>query len=155
MFASFRIQRRVVRSNLLHAGFLLGWYSTHKMEVISSSETSVNIRTTRHYIQEDGNIHNYSCENLKSFSQYSRYPILVSKQAPSELKSKALSHGWLVNLIEQSNYNYHFHPTRAPGLDLSPSDSICVWRGWLYQFQETLFGYNWAHCRLETYCTVE
>jgi hypothetical protein len=32
-----------------------------------SSETSVHIRTTRHYIPDDGNIHNYRCENLKSY----------------------------------------------------------------------------------------
>jgi hypothetical protein len=31
------------------------------------SETSVHIRTTRRYIPEDGNIHNYRCENLKSY----------------------------------------------------------------------------------------
>jgi hypothetical protein len=32
-----------------------------------SSETSVHIRTTRRDIPEDGNIHNYSCKNLKSY----------------------------------------------------------------------------------------
>jgi hypothetical protein len=29
--------------------------------------TPVHIRTTRRYIPEDGNIHNYRCENLKSY----------------------------------------------------------------------------------------
>jgi hypothetical protein len=38
-------------------GFLLGLYSTLKIELICSSETSANIQTTRRYIQEDGNIH--------------------------------------------------------------------------------------------------
>jgi hypothetical protein len=38
-----------------------------KMEVMPSSETSVQIRTTRRYISEDGNFHIYSCENLKSY----------------------------------------------------------------------------------------
>jgi hypothetical protein len=41
-------------------------YVTLKMEVICSSETSGRIRTTRRYITDDGNIHNYRCENLKS-----------------------------------------------------------------------------------------
>jgi hypothetical protein len=38
-----------------------------KMEVICSSETSVHVRTTRRYIPEDGDFHNYRCENLKSY----------------------------------------------------------------------------------------
>jgi hypothetical protein len=33
------------------------------------SETSVHIRTTRRYIPEDGNIHCYRCENLKSYKR--------------------------------------------------------------------------------------
>jgi hypothetical protein len=35
------------------------------MEVIGSSETPVHIPTTRRFITEDGNIHNYRCENFK------------------------------------------------------------------------------------------
>jgi hypothetical protein len=31
------------------------------------SETSVHIRTTRRYIHENGNIHNYRSESLKSY----------------------------------------------------------------------------------------
>jgi hypothetical protein len=50
---------------LLHAIFFLDWFSTFKMEVLSFSETSVHIWTTRRYIPEDGNIHNYRSENLK------------------------------------------------------------------------------------------
>jgi hypothetical protein len=42
-------------------------FSTLKMEVICSSETSIDTqRTTRHYIPEDGTLHNYRCKNLKS-----------------------------------------------------------------------------------------
>jgi hypothetical protein len=41
-----------------------------KMEVISSSETSVHIRTTRRYIPEDGNIHNYRCVYICFVSIY-------------------------------------------------------------------------------------
>jgi hypothetical protein len=40
------------------AAFLCGRFSTLKMEVICSSETSVHIRTRRRYIPEDI-IHNY------------------------------------------------------------------------------------------------
>jgi hypothetical protein len=48
-------------SHLLHSDFLLGWFSTVKMEVIHSSETSVHIRTTRrYYTPEDGNVRSVS-----------------------------------------------------------------------------------------------
>jgi hypothetical protein len=43
---------------MLRAGVLLGCFSTLKMEVVGSFETSVHKRTTRRYISEDGNIHN-------------------------------------------------------------------------------------------------
>jgi hypothetical protein len=39
-------------------GLLLGWFSTLKVEVICSSETSVNVRTAWRYIPEYGNIRN-------------------------------------------------------------------------------------------------
>jgi hypothetical protein len=52
--------------NHLLSSFLIGCFLTLKMEVIRSSETSVHIRTTRCYIPEDGNFHNYCCENLKA-----------------------------------------------------------------------------------------
>jgi hypothetical protein len=60
----FRVQMAM---NLLHAGFLLCSFWTLKMEAIRSSETSVHKPTARRYITEDGNIHNYRCENLKSY----------------------------------------------------------------------------------------
>jgi hypothetical protein len=42
--------------------------STLKMEAIYSSETSVETqRTTRRHIPEDDTLHNYRCENLKSY----------------------------------------------------------------------------------------
>jgi hypothetical protein len=50
---------------MLHAGFLLGWIFTLKIEVIRSSET-YQIRTTRSYIPGDGGIHTYRYESLKS-----------------------------------------------------------------------------------------
>jgi hypothetical protein len=41
---------------------------TLKMEVIHSSETLVHIQTTHRCIPEDGDSHNYRCENLNSYS---------------------------------------------------------------------------------------
>jgi hypothetical protein len=46
-----------VAGNLLQAGFLIGWFSSMKMEMIYSSETSFHIWTTRRYIPEDGSVH--------------------------------------------------------------------------------------------------
>jgi hypothetical protein len=43
--------------HLLHTGFLLGWYSTLKMEVISSSETSLHLRIAGSYTTEDGKMY--------------------------------------------------------------------------------------------------
>jgi hypothetical protein len=46
----------------------LAIFSTLQMEMICISETSVNFqRTTRRCIPEDRSLHNYRCENLKSF----------------------------------------------------------------------------------------
>jgi hypothetical protein len=45
--------------------FLLGWFSILKMEMIRSSEASVHIRTTRHYIPKYDNIHRCSWWLLK------------------------------------------------------------------------------------------
>jgi hypothetical protein len=42
-------------------------FSTMKIEVIRSSETSVNTRTTQHDIPEDGILHSQRCENLTSY----------------------------------------------------------------------------------------
>jgi hypothetical protein len=50
-----------------HVGFMLGWFSTLKMELLWSSETSVRIWTTQLYMPDDGNSRNYHCENLKSY----------------------------------------------------------------------------------------
>jgi hypothetical protein len=39
------------------------------MEAISSTETSIYFqRTTQRYIPEDNTLHNYHCENLKSYT---------------------------------------------------------------------------------------
>jgi hypothetical protein len=55
-------------SRRLSAAFLLCWFSTLKMELICSSERLVQKRNTLCYIPDGGNIHNYSCENLKPYN---------------------------------------------------------------------------------------
>jgi hypothetical protein len=48
-------------------GFFLD-LSTLKMEATCYSEAYVDFQlTTRHYISEEGTLHNYPCENLKSY----------------------------------------------------------------------------------------
>jgi hypothetical protein len=49
------------------AGSSLENFSTLKMEGIRSSETSVDTRSTRRHIPEDGILHSHRCENLKSY----------------------------------------------------------------------------------------
>jgi hypothetical protein len=52
------------------------------MEVIRSSETLVYIRTKRRYIPEDGRIHNYRCENLKSYTVFKLLPFCTQNLRP-------------------------------------------------------------------------
>jgi hypothetical protein len=40
-----------------------------KMKAIRSSEQSLHIRAKRHYIPEDGSIHNYRYDNFKSYKK--------------------------------------------------------------------------------------
>jgi hypothetical protein len=47
-------------------------FSTLKM-VICSHETPVHILTTQRYTPEDDSIHNYRCENLKSYTEVGCY----------------------------------------------------------------------------------
>jgi hypothetical protein len=68
---------------LLHAGFLLGWFSTLKMEMIVSSEMSVHIRTTRRYIPEDGNRESSVIESQTTGARTDQQPVaqLLKPQA--------------------------------------------------------------------------
>jgi hypothetical protein len=60
---------------LIHAGFLRGLiYNTSKKEATRSSETSVDFqRTTWHYIPKDITLHIHCWENLKSFTESSKF----------------------------------------------------------------------------------
>jgi hypothetical protein len=51
-----------------HAGTSHADFSTLKLEAIRSSETSVQTRSTRRHIPEDGIHHSHRCENLKSYT---------------------------------------------------------------------------------------
>jgi hypothetical protein len=58
-----------------HAGSSLADFSSLKMEVIRSSETSVHTRSTQSHFPEDGILHSHRCENLKYYMN-----LLVSQQ---------------------------------------------------------------------------
>jgi hypothetical protein len=52
--------RSMIRQELAtwqHAGFLIGWFSTQKTEVLRSSETLFHVRTIWRDSSEDGNFH--------------------------------------------------------------------------------------------------
>jgi hypothetical protein len=65
--AEIRNYNIILPNHLMRAGFLLGKSSILNMEAIFLSETSVNVQSTRCHIPDDGNILNYSCENIKSY----------------------------------------------------------------------------------------
>jgi hypothetical protein len=58
-------------------GSCLADFWTQNMHVIRSSETSVRIRTTRCYIPEVNNVHNYRYENLKSCILLGRRQLVI------------------------------------------------------------------------------
>jgi hypothetical protein len=43
-------------------------FSTLNMDVIRSSETSVDTKSTRRHVPEDGNLHSHRCESFKSYT---------------------------------------------------------------------------------------
>jgi hypothetical protein len=54
----------------LHAGFMLGLFLAPKIAVTCSSEMSVDFqRTAGRCIPEDRTLHNFRCENLKSYTE--------------------------------------------------------------------------------------
>jgi hypothetical protein len=61
-------------ASFFHAGFLLTYASTLKIEAMCSSETPVEFQwTTQRYIPENRDLHNHRCENLKSFTLTSSF----------------------------------------------------------------------------------
>jgi hypothetical protein len=71
----FRVEK-LAREKLARAGG--ADFSTLKMQAIRSSETSVHIRFIRRHIPEDGNLHSYRRENLKSYKIVSIWSLCVS-----------------------------------------------------------------------------
>jgi hypothetical protein len=61
------------------------------MEALRSSEMSVHIRTTRSYISEDGNIHNYRSENLKPYNTSTYLKINFYDKITSNYSKRLLS----------------------------------------------------------------
>jgi hypothetical protein len=58
------MRRLLVTSNIVSSSPIL---VTLMIEALPSSEISVLIRTTGHNISEDGILHGFHCENLKSY----------------------------------------------------------------------------------------
>jgi hypothetical protein len=62
-----RVEKSASEEPPVHAGFSFADFSTMKMEVICSFETSVHARSTRRHIPEDDILHSHRRENLKSY----------------------------------------------------------------------------------------
>jgi hypothetical protein len=60
-----QIRKELFTTHLLHAGFLLDCFSTLKMEIMPSSETSVLTRATWQNIPKDGILHGRRRKNPK------------------------------------------------------------------------------------------
>jgi hypothetical protein len=114
----------VLPIHLLHAGFLLDWFSTLKTEVILSSETSVRIWTSRSYIPEDGNIYHGNMSvfsvtsHLNLFNQYWLSPA----RGESTLKLKC-------------DYNLGFNWSAVHVLHVKLTQKAGIWiiQGWRYK----------------------
>lgn len=68
-----KLRKKPVWKQVAHRGFsllsCLAYHSSLKMEVTSSSRTLVDfLQSTWHFIPEDRYLHNYSCENLISYT---------------------------------------------------------------------------------------
>jgi hypothetical protein len=65
----FRTSRTKLSNECRHLlGYSAVWSACQQtIQDIICPETLVHIRTTRRYIPEDGDIHNHSCQDLKSY----------------------------------------------------------------------------------------
>jgi hypothetical protein len=72
-----RVKKVSSASHLLSRWFLTELiFSTLKMKMICSSETSIDTQwTTRSYIPEDGTLHNHCCENLRSYVIWEHFTV--------------------------------------------------------------------------------
>jgi hypothetical protein len=113
-----RVNRRFGGTYRLH----LPWFfaelisSTLKMEKICSSETSVDTqRITRCYIPEDVTLHNYRCENFKSYSDSITYVLILEsdflwslfKYRYHHWITCALKHLWFPSCVYKSCDTMH------------------------------------------------
>jgi hypothetical protein len=137
-----RITSIFKRNHLLRFGFLLGWFSTLKMEVIYSSETLVHIRNTRCCIPEDGNF--YSCclefkKYIRISRPYAESQILCQNFLSSEGNTKA-TFGALDTL--NSTYICHRLARRVQGVavHLSQTDNMAA-IPWIH-FKSSLFSFQ-------------
>jgi hypothetical protein len=79
------------------------------MEALSSSETSVLTRATRHNIPEDAVLHSHSRENYKRYNVFPNSPILVTlmMEALSFSETSVLTRATRRNIREDSILHSH------------------------------------------------
>jgi hypothetical protein len=101
----------------------LAYSSTQKLELICSSEMSVNVpRATRRYIPEDMILHNNRCENLQS---YTVFFLMLRTSVLSLLKYTFICHveAQLCNNLQSCSTDSRsmIHSISTASLNLSPT----------------------------------
>jgi hypothetical protein len=89
------------------------YFSTLKMEVIYSFETSVETqRTTRRYIPEYSTLHNHRCENLKSYKVWALIALCI---IASMVSCALLCSNWCLRLDFNSIWKWKQNNRRIVG----------------------------------------
>jgi hypothetical protein len=89
--------RNLVHVTPAHADSSLSDFSTLKMEVILSYETSFHTRTTRRHIPEDGILHSHRRENLKSY-------VIRSAVQNDKFRIVRVTEGWTCKSLSCPSY---------------------------------------------------
>jgi hypothetical protein len=91
----------ILPSHLLHAGFLLNWFPSLKMEVIHSSKTLIHMRATRCHIPYDCNTYSYllSWQLIVQVNIRQIWPVNVEHPAPHTRSHKMLELHFTVSTL--------------------------------------------------------